>query len=87
MKKRKSKVLPSPGHRDQTENTLRQCDDKEFDFRRELCCGDQLYPRETGNESCCGWKLLDYTKEICCNEFVIDKLDKCDGNPLKRNRP
>ncbi|KAI0240246.1 hypothetical protein LSAT2_009075 [Lamellibrachia satsuma] len=68
-----------------TEPIVGKCDGMEFDFRRELCCVDQLYPRETGTESCCGYKLLDTVEEKCCHGFVIQFHEKCHANPLKSN--
>ena len=68
-----------------TEPIVGKCDGMEFDFRRELCCVDQLYHRETGTESCCGYKLLDTVEEKCCHGFVIQFHEKCHANPLKSN--
>ncbi|KAI0240241.1 hypothetical protein LSAT2_009070 [Lamellibrachia satsuma] len=62
-----------------------RCAGKEFNFRRELCCGGQLYPRETGTESCCGYKLLDTVEEKCCNGFVIEFHDRCLIHPVKHD--
>ena len=62
------------------------CNGKAFNFREHLCCGDQLYPRVTGTECCCSYKMLDTAKEKCCHGFVIPIEEKCLPDPIKRGR-
>ncbi|KAK2146509.1 hypothetical protein NP493_3651g00000 [Ridgeia piscesae] len=62
---------------------FKKCNGQEFNFRTQLCCIDQLYPRVTGTDCCCGYKLLDTATEKCCHGFVIPFHEKCHANPLK----
>ncbi|KAK2164731.1 hypothetical protein NP493_1395g00042 [Ridgeia piscesae] len=63
-----------------------KCAGKAFDIGTHICCVDQLYERKTWTECCCGWKVLDTTKEKCCNDFVIRLEDKCLADPVKHEQ-
>ena len=57
---------------------LLRCYGTEYDGCKQICCGNQVYDRTTGDEGCCGWKMFFTDTEICCpGNKIIMMGEKC----------
>ncbi|KAI0240248.1 hypothetical protein LSAT2_009077, partial [Lamellibrachia satsuma] len=55
-----------------------RCYGTEYNSCKQICCGNQVYERSRGDEGCCGWKLINTDREICCdNSYIIMKEEEC----------